>query len=98
MFRDVVAAGWERDLRIAVTFADGKTGMVDLARYADRGGVFQRFRDPAFARAFRINQELGTLEWDGGIDIAPETLYADATGSPLPDWMERDASPSHPSA
>jgi len=28
------------------------------------------------------------LIWEDEIDIAPETLYAEATGSPLPNWMD----------
>lgn len=32
----------------------------------------------------------GVLEWEDGPDIAPETLYAKATGEPLPDWMEAE--------
>jgi hypothetical protein len=32
--------------------------------------------------------ELGVLTWADEIDIAPETLYAEATGSPMPEWMD----------
>ena len=53
-------------------------------------GVFKRFRDLAFFREFRVNEELGTLTWGDEIDIAPETLYAAATGAPLPDWMTKE--------
>jgi len=42
-----------------------------------------------FFREFSINRELGVLTWgDGEVDIAPETLYAEATKSQLPDWMD----------
>jgi hypothetical protein len=37
-----------------------------------------------------INEELGVLTWGDEIDIAPETLYAEATQSPLPDWVDSD--------
>ena len=53
-------------------------------------GVFKRFRDPAFPSEFRVNEELGTLTWGDEIDIAPETLYAEATGAALPDWMTKE--------
>ena len=59
-------------------------------RISSRGGVFKRFRDLTFFREFRVNEELGTLTWGDEIDIAPETLYAEATGTPLPDWMTRE--------
>ena len=66
-------------------------GVVDFAPYLQRGGVFSRFRDIAFFREFRVNPELGVLTWQNEIDIAPEMLYAQATGSPLPDWMTPEA-------
>jgi hypothetical protein len=27
------------------------------------------------------------LCWPGGVDVAPETLYHEATGEPLPEWL-----------
>jgi hypothetical protein len=53
-------------------------------------GVFKRFRDLTFFREFIVDDELGTLTWGDEIDLAPETLYAEATGAPLPDWMTKD--------
>jgi hypothetical protein len=44
-----------------------------------------------FFRAFTINQELRILTWQDEIDISPETLYADATGKPLPSWAKKKA-------
>ena len=59
-------------------------------RVAGVKGVFKQFRDLTFFREFRVNEELGTLTWGDEIDIAPETLYAEATDAPLPDWMTKD--------
>jgi hypothetical protein len=84
---DIVAAEFLGGYRIELAFADGQRGVVDFRGYLDRPGVFQRFQDPDFFRAFRVDEELGTLTCNGEIDIAPETLYAAATGAPLPDWM-----------
>ncbi|MCJ7546960.1 MAG: DUF2442 domain-containing protein [Deltaproteobacteria bacterium] len=53
-----------------------------------RGGVFSRFKDINFFRNFKINQELGVLTWQDEIDVAPETLYEEATGTSLPNWMK----------
>jgi len=55
-----------------VRFSDGRTGVVDFSEYLDRGGVFEAFRDIHFFRRFRVNDELGILTWEKGIDIAPE--------------------------
>lgn len=87
MIHYVVSAIYIRDYQVEVAFDDGKSGVVDFANYPSRGGVFERFRDLSFFRDFRVSEEAGTLVWGDEIDIAPETLYSKATGSPLPDWM-----------
>jgi hypothetical protein len=55
-----------------------------------RGGVFERLRDVDFFRSFQVNEDLGVGTWGDDIDVAPETLYADAAGLGLPPWMEPD--------
>ena len=59
--------------------------------------MFEQFRDLEFFRSFSINKELGVLTWGDEIDIAPETLYAEATGTDLPAWMTPDGPASSPS-
>ena len=61
--------------------------MVGFSRYLEREGVFQRFKDLEFFRSFSVNAELGALTWGDEVDVAPETLYAEATGRGLPPWM-----------
>jgi hypothetical protein len=88
VIHDVIAAVYRGDYRIELEFDDGERGTVDFAKYAERGGVFERFRDMEFFLSFSVNKELGTLTWADEIDIAPETLYAEAIGGRLPKWME----------
>jgi hypothetical protein len=88
MIHDIVSATYKKDYKIEIEFDDGKKGTIDFAKYLKKGGVFERFHDMDFFRRFEIHPELGVLTWQNEIDIAPETLYAEATGSPLPDWME----------
>jgi hypothetical protein len=90
MIHDIVSAKHKGEYRIEVVFDDGRQGIVDFSAYAARGGVFARFRDMAFFRDFHINAELGVLAWGDDLDIAPETLYAHATGGPLPAWMTEE--------
>jgi hypothetical protein len=90
MIHDVIGATYVGDYRIEVVFDDGKRGVVDFSRYLQRGGVFERFKDITFFRNFCVNDELGTLTWAGEVDVAPETLYADATGSGLPKWAQEE--------
>jgi hypothetical protein len=89
MIHDVVSASYQGGYKIEITFDDGKRGVVDFSKYLHKGGVFDRFKDIGFFRNFKINEELGTLTWGNEIDIAPETLYAEATRTPLPNWVEK---------
>jgi hypothetical protein len=87
MLRDVISAKYKGGYKIEVTFEDSASGIVDFSKYLLEGGVFEKFKDMEFFKNFKINEELGVLTWEDEIDIAPETLYSEATNSPLPEWM-----------
>jgi hypothetical protein len=88
MYHDVTEMLILDDYKLQLTFDDGKSGVLDCKPFIDKGGVFSKLRDPEFFKSVQINSELGVLTWDDEIDIAPETVYSIATGSPLPEWME----------
>ncbi|MBI5606278.1 MAG: DUF2442 domain-containing protein [Deltaproteobacteria bacterium] len=94
MLKDVISASYKDGYKIEVTFEDGASGIVDFSKYLSKGGVFEKFKDIEFFENFKINDELGVLTWGDEIDIAPETLYAEATGSPLPNWTDLREVPS----
>lgn len=94
MYKDVISANYKGDYKIEVTFEDGAKGVVDFSKYLSKGGVFEKFKNIEFFKSFKINEELGVLTWADEIDIAPETLYAEATDSQLPNWMHRQEAPS----
>ena len=84
---DILSARKMEGYKIELVFENGKSGIVDLAEYAGKGGVFSRFKDMSYFSSFSIHPELKVLTWPGDVDIAPETLYYKATGEPLPAWM-----------
>ena len=94
MLKDVISAKYKGEYKIELIFEDGASGIVDFSKFISRGGVFEKFRDIEFFKNFSINNELGVLTWGGEIDIAPETLYAEATKTPLPNWTESHKTPS----
>ena len=61
--------------RIELAYEDGRRGVVDLEDEL-WGEVFEPLRDPEVFAAFRLDDELGTLVWPNGADLAPEFLYA----------------------
>lgn len=89
MYYDVVSAEYLEDYTLKIWFADGKSGIVDFTPYIRKGGIFSRLAELEIFKSFSVNQELGVLTWQGEIDIAPETLYSEATQGPLPQWVEK---------
>ena len=71
-------------------FENSKKGIINLQCYVNKGGVFSRFSESEYFTQFYVNKEIGTLCWPDGVDIAPETLYHEATGEPLPAWMQSE--------
>jgi hypothetical protein len=90
MYYDVIEAKYLEGYKLELTFENGKKGVIDFKDYGKKGGVFSRFADMNYFKQFYINAEIGVLCWPDNVDIAPETLYHEATGEPLPEWMETE--------
>ena len=84
---DVIAVRYLEGYKLEIDFENGKRGIVDFHSYLKKGGVFNRFSDMQYFKQVQINKELGVLCWPDGVDVAPETLYSEATGEPLPEWV-----------
>jgi len=67
------------DHTLWIRFADGVEGVVSLKHLVGRG-VFQILDDTETFRTVRIDPESGTVSWPGGIDLAPDALYAQVSG------------------
>jgi hypothetical protein len=61
--------------RLRLRFEDGAEGEIDLSDWPWRG-VFEPLRDPQFFARVQLDEELGTIVWPNGADLAPETLHA----------------------
>ncbi len=64
------------EFRLRVIFADGSTGIVDMARlvHSPIAGVFAALLDPSlFAQA---TIEDGAVTWPGELDLAPDAMHA----------------------
>ena len=60
--------------RLQLGFDDGTVGEVDFSD-EDWSGVFAPLSDPEFFARVELDDELGTIVWPNGADIAPETLH-----------------------
>jgi len=65
--------------KLAVTFNDGKEGVVDLSHLAGEG-VFKIWDEKNnFSKVF-ISEESRAITWPGGIDIDTYNIYSTITG------------------
>jgi hypothetical protein len=64
---------------LRLRFEDGAEGEIDFSSRTWRG-VFEPLADPAYFARVQLDEELGTVVWPNGVDMAPETLYFWATG------------------
>ena len=62
----------EADYRLRLTFTDGAVRLFDVKPLLKKG-VFQELKDAAAFRSVRA--AFGTVQWPGGQDICPDTLY-----------------------
>lgn len=60
--------------RLRLGFDDGTAGEIDFSD-EDWSGVFAPLSDPEFFARVELDDELGTIVWPNGADIAPETLH-----------------------
>lgn len=59
--------------RLRLQFDDGVSGEIDFSGEA-WSGVFTPLANPDYFKRVELDEELGTIVWPNGADIAPETL------------------------
>lgn len=60
--------------KLAITFEDGITKLVDLEPYLD-GEIFEPLKDVSYFKTVRLDSELDTIVWENGADVSPDFLY-----------------------
>ncbi len=82
-----------KNYRLWLKFSDGVEGTVDLSHLAGKG-VFSAWKDKNFFKSVFIDHESRTVAWEGGIDLCPDTLYAEILGvEPLSILKEKVTAP-----
>ena len=62
-------------LVLQLEFQNGRHALFDVAPYVDFP-VFQGLKDPAYFSRAKVDH--GTVEWPGGVDFDPDTLYIES--------------------
>jgi Protein of unknown function (DUF2442) len=60
--------------RLFLRFEDGTQGELDFSAESWRG-VFAPLEDPEYFARVEVDDEIGTIVWPNGADVAPETLH-----------------------
>ena len=74
MIPKISNAEYVEKYQIRVSFDDGTVGVIDLEAEL-WGEVFEPLKDLAKFKQFRVDEELQTIVWPTGADLAPEFLY-----------------------
>lgn len=89
IYHDAVHVKCLNNFRLEITFDDGKSGILDCKPIIEKEGVFSVLGNPEVFEKVHIHKELGVITWNDEIDIAPETAYSLATGTLLPEWIDK---------
>lgn len=85
MFPRISKVQHVRDYILRLTFSNGEIAELDLeSRVRGRGGVFTPLEDVDYFAQVAVDPEARTLVWPNGVDLDPDVLYSEATGTPLP--------------
>ncbi len=74
MFLHVTDAKYLEDYKVEVFFDNGRKGVADLVN-ALEGPVFEALRNKTEFAALTVDDELQTIVWPNGVDLAPEYLF-----------------------
>ena len=74
MFLHVIQAKYLDSYRVELLFDNGRRGVADLSE-ALHGPMFEPLSDMRAFRQLRVDDELQTVVWPNGADLAPEYLY-----------------------
>lgn len=74
MIPHVTDASYIGNYKIQVSFNNGKTGIADLSN-ALKGQMFEPLKDLALFSQLKLDEELETVVWPNGADLAPEFIF-----------------------
>lgn len=80
MLFDIVEVKVLKNYTLYIRFENGIAGEVDISKIIPFEGVFSKLKDLSYFSTVKVNEELGTIVWDNGSDLAPDFLYSLISG------------------
>ncbi len=74
MFLHVENAKYLRNYEVEIRFSDGRTGVADLEETLT-GPMFEPLKDKTLFASLKVDEDLETIAWSNGADLAPEYIY-----------------------
>ncbi len=74
MILHITEAKYLKDYKIQVAFNDGREGVADLSDVL-YGPVFNPLKDKKLFAQVSVDEEMSTITWPNGADLAPESVY-----------------------
>ncbi len=78
----IVAVKTMSDYKVWIKFSDGIEGTADLTDLVGKG-IFSKWSDKKYFNSVYVDKESHTIAWPGGIDLCPDSLYAEITGKDI---------------
>lgn len=72
---DVIKVKVLNDYKLHLTFEDGVSGDVDIAKLVSFKGVFEPLKNREFFSQVKVNPDIGTICWNNGADLSPTFLH-----------------------
>ena len=70
----LIKANYQRDFQVALTFSDGKEGVLDGGLLLERNGsLLEPLRNESYFQ--RLFIDAGALCWPNGLELSPARLY-----------------------
>jgi hypothetical protein len=89
MLYQIAKAVARPDHTVAITWADGVSGIVDFTPFIERGELFDALKEPAyFVREMTILRNGIGLAWPNELDFSADGLRHDAFPDTAPDEMD----------
>jgi len=73
MYPGVCEVTSQKDFSLIIVLDNGEKRSLDMKPYLDFG-VFKKIRD--YEKFKRVRMAFDTIEWDEGVDLDPEFIYA----------------------
>ncbi|WP_417911168.1 DUF2442 domain-containing protein [Candidatus Electronema sp. PJ] len=77
MFLHITDAKHIEEYKVEVVFNNGKKGIADLSE-ALSGPAFEPLKNQVMFSSFIVDNELETIAWPNGADLAPEYIFFQA--------------------